>query len=155
MNQDHSEGYRSADGGEHSGHPTDMHEPRGHNQTHDAAPAAAPARQSQGHEEHAGHDKHAGHSVAMFRQKFLGSLILSVPTIIWAPVIQQWFGYGAPGGPAASRWISAIFGTLVFAYGGWVFIKGAVGELSDRKPGMMTLIAWARGGPQRERRLFR
>ncbi|HYS56505.1 MAG TPA: heavy metal translocating P-type ATPase, partial [Thermoanaerobaculia bacterium] len=36
-------------------------------------------------------------------------------------------------------------GTLVFAYGGWVFIKGAVGELADRRPGMMTLIALAIG----------
>jgi P-type Cu2+ transporter len=143
MNQDHSEGHRSADGGEHSGHPTDMHEPHGHNQTHDAAPAAAPARQSQGHEEHAGHDKHAGHSVAMFRQKFWGTLLLSIPTIVWGPMIQQWFHYTAPGGPVASRWISALFGTLVFAYGGWIFIKGAAGELTDRKPGMMTLISLA------------
>jgi Cu2+-exporting ATPase len=31
----------------------------------------------------------------------------------------------------------------VFSYGGWVFIKGAAGELADRLPGMMTLIALA------------
>jgi Cu2+-exporting ATPase len=36
-----------------------------------------------------------------------------------------------------------VFGTLVFAYGGWVFVKGAAGELADRRPGMMTLIALA------------
>src|SRR4029450_8300244 len=30
-----------------------------------------------------------------------------------------------------------------FAYGGWVFVKGAFGELADRRPGMMTLIALA------------
>jgi len=47
-------------------------------------------------------------------------------------MIQHWFGYSAPGGAAASRWISAIFGALVFAYGGWVFIRGAVRELADR-----------------------
>jgi P-type Cu2+ transporter len=58
-------------------------------------------------------------------------------------MIQHWFGYEAPGGPGAARWISAIFGTLVFAYGGWVFIRGAIGELADRRPGMMTLIALA------------
>jgi Cu2+-exporting ATPase len=79
----------------------------------------------------------------MFRQKFWGTLLLSVPTIIWAPMIQHWFGYEAPGGPSASRWIPAIFGTLVFAYGGWVFIKGAAGEIRDRLPGMMTLISLA------------
>jgi Cu2+-exporting ATPase len=31
----------------------------------------------------------------------------------------------------------------VFAYGGWVFIQGAIRELKDRLPGMMTLIALA------------
>ena len=95
------------------------------------------------HGEHTGHDKHAGHSVEMFRRKFWGTLLLSIPTLVWAPMIQHWLGYQAPGGPGAARWISAIFGTLVFAYGGWVFIKGAIGELADRRPGMMTLIALA------------
>ena len=90
-----------------------------------------------------GHDKHAGHSVEMFRQKFWGTLLLSIPTIVWAPMIQHWFGYEAPGGPVASRWVPAIFGTLVFGYGGWVFIQGAVSEMRDRLPGMMTLISLA------------
>jgi cation transport ATPase len=48
-----------------------------------------------------------------------------------------------PGGPAASRWIPALFGTLVFAYGSLVFLRGAAAELADRRPGMMTLIALA------------
>jgi Cu2+-exporting ATPase len=91
----------------------------------------------------AGHNRHAGHSVDMFRRKFWGTLLLSIPTVIWAPTIQHWLGYEAWGGPYASRWFSAVFGTLVFAYGGWVFIKGAIGELDDRRPGMMTLIALA------------
>src|SRR5262245_52318285 len=89
------------------------------------------------------HDKHAGHSVEMFRQKFWGTLALSIPTIVWAPMIQHWFQFEAPGGPVATHWIPAIFGTLVFVYGGLVFIKGAIGEIRDRLPGMMTLIALA------------
>ena len=79
----------------------------------------------------------------MFRQKFWGTLLLSIPTVIWAPMIQHWFRYEAPGGPVASRWIPAFFGTLVFAYGGWVFIQGAASEIRDRLPGMMTLISLA------------
>jgi Cu2+-exporting ATPase len=79
----------------------------------------------------------------MFRDKFWGTLLLSVPTMVWAPMIQHWFGYDAPGGSAASRWVPAIFGTAVFAYGGLVFIRGAIGELRDRLPGMMTLISLA------------
>src|SRR4051812_21092267 len=85
-----------------------------------------------------GHDTHAGHSVEMFREKFWGTLLLSMPTIVWAPMIQHWFAYAAPGGPAASRWVPAMFGALVFGYGGSVFIRGAVAELRDRLPGMMT-----------------
>jgi Cu2+-exporting ATPase len=97
------------------------------------------------HQSHEGasHDKHAGHSVEMFREKFWGTFLLSLPTIIWAPMIQHWFGYEAPGGNVASRWVPAFFGTLVFGYGGLVFVKGAIGEVRDRLPGMMTLISLA------------
>ncbi len=35
------------------------------------------------------HDKHTGHSVEMFRRKFWGTLLLTIPTLIWAPMIQQ------------------------------------------------------------------
>jgi Cu2+-exporting ATPase len=79
----------------------------------------------------------------MFRQKFWGTLLLSVPTVIWSPMIQHWFGYTAPGGAVASRWLPAMFGTLVFGYGGWVFIRGAIVELHARLPGMMTLVSLA------------
>jgi Cu2+-exporting ATPase len=79
----------------------------------------------------------------MFRDKFWGTLLLSIPTIVWAPMIQHWFEYEAPGGAGATRWIPAIFGTLVFGYGGLVFLRGAIGELRDRVPGMMTLISLA------------
>src|SRR5262245_42137997 len=89
------------------------------------------------------HDKHAGHSVEMFRQKFWGTLLLSIPHMIWSSMIEHWFGYEAPGGPVAARWIPAVFGTLVFGYGGLVFIRGAVGEIQARLPGMMTLISLA------------
>jgi Cu2+-exporting ATPase len=94
------------------------------------------------HAEHAGHDKHAGHSVAMFRRKFWLTLVLTVPTLVWGHMLQRAFGYTAPRFPG-SRWIPPIFGTAVFVYGGWVFIQGAVRELRDRLPGMMTLISLA------------
>jgi len=95
------------------------------------------------HSHDAGHDQHTGHSVEMFRDKFWGTLLLSIPTIIWSPMIQHWFGYEAPGGSAASRWVPAIFGALVFGYGGLVFVKGAISEIRGRLPGMMTLISLA------------
>jgi P-type Cu2+ transporter len=88
------------------------------------------------------HDRHAGHSVAMFRDKFWLSLALTIPVIFWSTDVQHWLGYVAPSFPG-SRFIPAILGTVVFVYGGLVFIRGARGELADRKPGMMTLISLA------------
>ncbi|MFO7530819.1 MAG: heavy metal translocating P-type ATPase [Candidatus Limnocylindrales bacterium] len=89
-----------------------------------------------------GHDRHAGHSVAMFRDKFWLSLLLTIPVLIWSPDIEDWFGYTAPTFPG-SEYLPAILGTIVFLYGGLVFLRGAAGELLDRKPGMMTLISMA------------
>jgi P-type Cu2+ transporter len=94
------------------------------------------------HGEHAGNDKHAGHSIVMFRRKFWVSLVLTVPTLVWGHMLQRALGYTAPHF-AGTTWIPAVFGTAVFLYGGWVFIKGALGELRDHLPGMMTLIALA------------
>jgi len=95
-----------------------------------------------GHTEHDGHDNHAGHSVEMFRDKFWFSLVLTIPALIWEPMIQEWFGYTAPRFPG-SDYIPALFGTAVFLYGGWVFLRSAWNELVSRLPGMMTLISLA------------
>ena len=89
-----------------------------------------------------GHDKHAGHSIAKFRQRFWVSLGLTIPTLVWGHMLQGALGYTAPHFPG-SVWTPAAFGTAVFVYGGWVFLQGAMRELRDRLPGMMTLIALA------------
>ena len=90
----------------------------------------------------AGHDRHAGHSVAMFRDKFWLSFALTVPVVFWSSDVQHWLRYAAPSF-FGSRYIPAILGTVVFVYGGLVFLRGAWSELTDRKPGMMTLISLA------------
>jgi Cu2+-exporting ATPase len=89
-----------------------------------------------------GHNRHAGHSVAMFRDKFWLSLGLTIPVVIWSSDVQRWIGYTAPSFPG-SKLIPAVLGTLVFIYGGLVFIRGAQRELAEHKPGMMTLISLA------------
>ena len=96
----------------------------------------------QEHEGHQGHDQHAGHSVEMFRDKFWWSIALTAPTLVWSPMIQQWAGFRAPTFPG-SGYIPAIFGTILFFYGGIVFLRGAAREIKDRLPGMMTLISLA------------
>jgi len=91
---------------------------------------------------HAAHDKHAGHSVAMFRDRFWIAVVLTVPILVWGHMLPNAFGYTAPRFRGAN-WIAPIFGTFVFFYGGLPFVRGAVGELRTRTPGMMTLIALA------------
>jgi P-type Cu2+ transporter len=91
---------------------------------------------------HGNHDRHAGHSVAMFRDKFWLSFALTIPVVFWSTDVQHWLRYTAPSFPG-SKFVPAILGTVVFLYGGLVFIRGAWGELAGRKPGMMTLISLA------------
>jgi P-type Cu2+ transporter len=139
---------------EHSGH-------GGNGSSHGAqpAPAAGPATDQGGHsghgtepappahadhDAHSGHDRHSGHSVAMFRDKFWLSLALTIPVVFWSQDPQKWLGYAAPTFPGSAL-IPPILGTLVFLYGGLVFIRGAVGELRGRQPAMMTLISLAIG----------
>ncbi len=88
------------------------------------------------------HGRHAGHSVDMFRDRFWLSLLLTIPIIVWSPDIESWFGYAAPAFPG-SELIPPVLGTIVFVYGGLVFLRGGVRELRDRQPGMMTLISLA------------
>ncbi len=104
----------------------------------------AGATPTRGHQQHAagGHDKHAGHSVAMFRDKFWLSLALTIPVVVLSRDIQTWLGYSIPLLPGID-YVAAIIGTVLFFYGGMVFIRGAQRELADRSPGMMTLISLA------------
>jgi len=95
-----------------------------------------------GGDDHSGHGGHAGHGVGMFRTRFWICLVLTVPALFWEPMLQQWFAYSAPTFPGSAL-IPPIFATIVFFYGGLVFLRGAMHELADGKPGMMTLIALA------------
>jgi len=88
------------------------------------------------------HDRHAGHSVAMFRDRFWITLLLTLPTLVWGHMLPRALHYHPPELPGA-RWIAPVFGVVVYGYGGWPFLQGARRELEDRLPGMMTLIALA------------
>ena len=136
-----------------------MHDPHAHHHGHhhpptESAPAEPgypehPEQRPAGHDAHAdhaghggAHDKHAGHSVAMFRDKFWLSLLLTIPTLIWGHMLPRVFGYVPPQVPGAHL-IAPVFGTFVYLYGGQPFVQGALRELRARLPGMMTLIALA------------
>jgi len=78
----------------------------------------------------------------MFRDKFWLSFTLTIPVVAWSADVQHWLGYTAPFFPG-SNLIAPVLGTVVFVYGGLVFIRGAWSELAAHKPGMMTLISLA------------
>lgn len=88
------------------------------------------------------HDMHDGHSVEMFKSKFTLSLLLTIPTVLYSPATQDWLNFQMPTF-SGSNWIPAVFGTIIFFYGGLVFLKSAKTELATKQPGMMTLISMA------------
>ena len=93
------------------------------------------------HAQHAGHDKHAGHSPEIFKRRFFVCLVLTLPVLYFEPMFQDWFNYQAIQFSGAN-WVIPIFSTIIYFYGGWVFLKGAYYELQS-KIGMMTLVALA------------
>jgi P-type Cu2+ transporter len=119
---------------EHTGH-------EGHPSSSDHAAHQAHTGNG-GHGEHAGHRGHAGHSEAMFQRPFWISLLLSIPILVYTELLQHLLGYQAPAFPG-SNWLEPVLGSIIYWYGGWVFLQGAFSELRDRRPGMMTLVSLA------------
>jgi len=104
----------------------------GHKQEHDSA-------SSKGLH---GVGKHKGHSTNIFAKKFWVSLVLTIPIVLYSPLPQQFLGWQAPIFPG-SRLLPLLLGSIVFFYGGWIFLSSAWREIKGRAPGMMTLISLA------------
>jgi Cu2+-exporting ATPase len=146
--EDHSAmDHHSMDDHPHT-HAAPAQEPMEHGGMHPSGIEGASHKARSGHAvqaEHAGHEAahidHRGHE-QMFRQKFWISLVISIPVILFSPSIQTWFGFRMLVFPG-SEWITPIFAVIVFFYGGIPFLKMAVPEIRNRKPGMMTLISLA------------
>ncbi len=88
------------------------------------------------------HDKHAGHHTEDFLKKFWVVLALTIPLILYSDLPEIFFSWSAPQF-FGSQYLQLVLGSIVFFYGGLVFLKGAASELKARLPGMMTLIAIA------------
>ena len=110
-------------------------DPRHDHHHHHAGPSVAGSDADHG--VHAGHDKH--HDPETFRRRFWLTLLVSLPVIATSEMIMDWLGYDLSG----VGWVGPVLGTFVFVWGGWPFLHGAVGEIRDRAPGMMLLIAMA------------
>ncbi len=88
------------------------------------------------------HNKHAGHNTAAFLKKFWICLVLAIPVVLYADVVKNIFRWSPPEFPGAP-YVPLLLGSIVFFYGGWVFLAGAWREVRAGLPGMMTLISIA------------
>lgn len=89
---------------------------------------------------HSGHEAHSS-GIADFKKRFYVVLILTIPIMLLSEMIQHWLNihFSFPG----SKYVLFILSSIVFFYGGWPFLKGLVGEMRAKNPGMMTLVAFA------------
>jgi Cu2+-exporting ATPase len=115
--------------------------PMDHTHTHHMEPSAH-AMHDHDHSGHGGaHVDHTGHE-KMFRQRFWVSLLLTIPVLLFSPMLQKWFGFSMPAF-TGDRWIAPLFAIAIFFYGGVPFLQMAVPEVRNRRPAMMTLISLA------------
>ncbi len=91
------------------------------------------------HQHQATHGGHGDHA-AQFRDRFWWSLALAVPVVVFSHMFADLLGYTPP---AATTWIPPVLGSVLFFYGGWPFLTGAIAEVRSRRPGMMLLVAMA------------
>jgi Cu2+-exporting ATPase len=109
----------------HSMHSGMKHETSGH------------SMQSGMKHEASGHMMHTG----IFKRRFFVCLALTIPVLILSEVIQTWFHYTIT--IPYQAYILLILSVIIYAYGGWPFLKGLTQELRRVQPGMMTLIGTA------------
>jgi Cu2+-exporting ATPase len=94
--------------------------------------------------DHSGHSNHGDHHRMMiedFKRRFWISLVLMLPVLILAPMIQNFLGVSWTF--TGDRYLQFVLSSIIYFYGGWPFLKGLKEELGKRAPGMMTLIAIA------------
>lgn len=131
-------------GHEHAAHEMHATPPAGAHADHHGHTGHEEHMDHSGHDAHASHGGHGGHAghEAIFRRKFWISLILTIPVVLYSHMIQDWLNFSMPMF-AGSDWIAPVLGTIIFIYGGEVFLRGGVDELKQRQPGMMALISLA------------
>ena len=97
-------------------------------------------------EAHEGHDQDDQHEQDghknIFLVRFWISFVLTIPVILYSGIFRRFFDWTPPSF-TGSEYLPAILASIVFFYGGWIFLASAWRELRAKMPGMMTLIALA------------
>src|SRR3989338_236598 len=73
------------------------------------------------HETHDDFNKHQGHSTNIFKIKFWVSLVLSIPIVAYSDIAQKLVGFKAPTF-FGSGYLPFALSSVIFFYGGWIFI---------------------------------
>lgn len=92
----------------------------------------------------AGHHAHSHHAhhMADFKNRFIVSIVLTIPILMLSEMIQTLiFGNKIP--IPFQNYALLFLSAVVYVYGGWPLLKGLVDEVKARLPGMMTLIGMA------------
>ncbi len=92
---------------------------------------------------HTGNTSHHAHMVGDFRRRFFVCMIITIPILLLSPVIQDALGISDTLEFTGQMYVLLALSSVVYAYGGWPFLKGMVDELRKLEPGMMTLVAVA------------
>lgn len=75
-------------------------------------------------------DRHKGHSVKMFRDKFLISLIITIPILLLSSTFQSLLNFSFDF--AGRKIILSILASIVVIYGGLPFFTGAAREIKQK-----------------------
>ena len=89
------------------------------------------------------HSAHHGHMIKDFKRRFWVSLIITIPIIAISPMIHHFLGLEDSFRFTGDMFVLFALSSVVYFYGGWLFLKGIYSEIKIRQPGMMTLIALA------------
>lgn len=98
-------------------------------------------------QKHHDHSEHHKNMIIEYKRKFYVSIILTIPVLLFSPMIQEFFGYEIEFN--GIKIISFLLASAIYFYGGIPFLRGLKDEIKAKSPGMMTLIgiaisvAWA------------
>ena len=100
-----------------------------HTHRHDE-PDVLPTAAKDNHSEHGEHGAHSGHGAhvdhsgheQVFRQRFWVCLALTVPVLLYSPMIQELFGFEMPQFPG-SEWVAPLFAIVIFLTAAFLFCR--------------------------------
>jgi len=99
------------------------------------------AQMSHSQTDHEHHNLGHTHHIDELKKRFIISVILTVPILLFSHMIQEWFGFSLEF--PYRDFLTFILSTFIYFYGGWPFLTMMMQEVKSKEPGMMTLISMA------------